>query len=61
MWKFVGVLGSPAAGKINITTDYTNECGVPAVGQRVFVKVNANLGGLEGPALIFTAVVPTSA
>ena len=46
---------------ITITTAYTSRFGVPAVGARVFVSVNANVDGYEGIPLVFSARVPAAA
>ncbi len=56
-----GTLDSPQAGYITITTPYTTRFGVPAVGTRVFVSVNANGDGYEGIPQVFSARVPASA
>ncbi len=58
--RLLGTLDSPVANRITITTAYTGEFGVPAVGQRVFVQCNANVSGFEGPRYTFSARVPTS-
>ena len=59
-FRLVGTLGSPVANYIDITSAYTAHFGVPAAGKRVFVTVNANINGYEGPALAFSARVPAS-
>ncbi len=58
--RLLGTLGSPVASYITITSTYTTRYGVPAVGQKVFVSVNANIDGWEGPKLVFSAVVPAA-
>ncbi len=40
---FLGTLGSPVSNAIDITTAYTARYGSPAVGKKVFVKVNQNI------------------
>jgi hypothetical protein len=60
-YRYLGLLESPVANHINITTAYTNRFGVPAVGSRVFVSVNANVDGYEGVPLVFSARVPAAA
>jgi hypothetical protein len=60
-YRFLGTLGSPQAGYINITAPYTSRFGVPAADSRVFVKVNANINGYEGVPLVFSARVPAAA
>ncbi len=59
--RYIGGLDSPVGGFCVITTAYTNRFGVPPVGARVFVQVNANLGGFEGPKVTYSAIVPQSA
>jgi hypothetical protein len=58
--RLLGLLDSPVANEIIITSQYTDKYGVPAVGQRVFVQVNDNINGWEGPRLGFSAVVPAA-
>lgn len=60
-YRLLGTLGSPVANYITITTAYTTRFGVPAVGTRVFVSVNANVDGYEGIPLVFSARVPAAA
>jgi hypothetical protein len=59
-YRLLGLLGSPVSNYITITTDYTDRFGVPAVGSRVFVSVNANVDGYEGIPLVFSALVPAA-
>jgi hypothetical protein len=60
-YRLLGTLDNPVGGYVNITTAYTTRFGVPAVGSRVFVSVNANVLGYEGVPLVFSARVPTAA
>ncbi len=60
-YRLLGTLGSPVASYIAITSAYTTRFGVPAVGTRVFVSVNANVDGYEGIPQVFSALVPASA
>jgi len=60
-YRLLGTLGSPVSNYITITTAYTSRFGVPPVGSRVFVTVNANLDGYEGIPLVFSARVPVAA
>jgi hypothetical protein len=60
-YRLLGILDSPAGAYIAITTAYTSRFGVPAVGSRVFVSVNANVNGYEGAPLEFSARVPAAA
>jgi hypothetical protein len=59
-YRLLGTLTSPVGGYITITTAYTTRFGVPAVGTRVFVSVNANINGYEGIPLVFSARVPAA-
>jgi hypothetical protein len=59
-YRLLGTLGSPQGGYVTITSDYTTRFGVPAVGTRVFVSVNANISGYEGIPLTFSARVPAA-
>jgi hypothetical protein len=59
--RLLGTLDSPVSNYITITTAYTNRFGVPAVGSRVFVSVNANVNGYEGIPLVFSGRVPAAA
>jgi hypothetical protein len=60
-YRLLGTLDSPSNNYITITSAYTDRFGVPAVGKRVFVSVNANVNGYEGIPLVFSARVPASA
>ena len=57
-YRLLGKLDSPQGGYVDITSAYTARFGVPAVGSRVFVSVNANVNGYEGTPLVFSARVP---
>ncbi len=59
-YRVLGTLDSPSSGYITITTAYTSRFGVPPVGKRVFVSVNANINGYEGIPLMFSARVPAA-
>jgi hypothetical protein len=59
-YRLLGILPSPVTQYIDITSAYTTRFGVPAVGQRVFVSVNANMDGYEGIPQVFSARVPAS-
>jgi hypothetical protein len=59
-YRLLGILGSPVSNYVTITSAYTTRFGVPAVGSRVFVSVNANVDGYEGIPLVFSARVPAS-
>jgi hypothetical protein len=59
-YRLLGTLGSPSGEYIDITSAYTTRFGVPPVGKRVFVSVNANVDGYEGIPQVFAARVPAS-
>jgi hypothetical protein len=59
-YRVLGTLDSPVANYIDITAAYTGRFGVPAVGDRVFASVNANINGYEGIPLMFSARVPVA-
>jgi hypothetical protein len=59
-YRVLGTLDSPQGDYITITTAYTNRFGVPPVGKRVFVSVNANVDGWEGIPRVFSALVPAA-
>ncbi len=59
-YRLLGILDSPVSNYITITSAYTARFGVPAVGSRVFVSVNANVDGYEGIPLVFSARVPAA-
>ena len=61
-YRVLGTLDSPGTdGNVDITSAYTGRFGAPAVGQRVFVSVNACVNGYEGIPLVFSARVPAAA
>ena len=47
-YRALGTLGNPQNNYVDITSAYTGRFGVPAVGKRVFVSVNACVNGYEG-------------
>jgi hypothetical protein len=57
---FLGTLNAPANGAIDITAAYTGRYGSPAVGKKVFVKVNQNISGWEDTPRQFWAIVPAA-
>jgi hypothetical protein len=59
-YRLLGTLDSPVSSYITITSAYTSRFGVPAIGNRVFVSVNANVNGYEGVPLTFSARVPAA-
>ncbi len=59
-YRLLGTLDSPVASYVNITSAYTTRFGVPAVGSRIFVSVNANISGYEGIPQVFSARVPVA-
>ncbi len=60
-YRLLGTLESPVAQYIDITSVYTTRFGVPPVGKRIFVSVNANIDGYEGIPQVFSARVPAAA
>jgi hypothetical protein len=58
--RMLGTLNTPSNSYVDITSAYTARFGVPAVNQRVFVQVNANINGFEGPRLTLACRVPVS-
>jgi hypothetical protein len=58
--RFLGPLGIPTANKVDITSAYTARFGTLAANLRIFVQVNANVDGFEGPRLTFSGRIPTS-
>ena len=58
---FLGTLDSPANNAVDITAAYTGRYGSPAVGKKVFVKVNQNVNGWEDIPRQFWAMVPAAA
>ena len=58
---FLGTLDSPVNDAIDITAAYTARYGSPAVGKKVFVKVNQNVYGWEDIPRQFWAIVPAAA
>jgi hypothetical protein len=60
-YRILGVLPAPAAGACNITSLYTARYGSPAVGTKVFVRVNQNIDGWEDVPVEVSAIVPAAA
>jgi hypothetical protein len=59
-YRLLGTLDTPTDGSVDITSVYTTRFGVPAVGSRVFVSVNAVVDGYEDVPLVFSGRVPAS-
>jgi len=57
----LGTLGSPVNNAIDISTAYKARYGSPAVGKKVFVRVNQNINGWEDVPRQFWAIVPAAA
>lgn len=57
---FLGTLDSPVNNAIDISTAYTAKYGSPAVGKKVFVKVNQNIDGWQDVPRQFWAIVPAA-
>ena len=60
-FRSLGTANAAKSKQLTITTPYTSRFGVPAVGSRVFVSVNANVNGYEGIPQVFSARVPAAA
>jgi hypothetical protein len=60
-FRVVGVLPAPVAGSCDITALYTARFGTPAVGSKVFVKINQVIDGWEDIGKEFIAIVPATA
>jgi hypothetical protein len=60
-WRWLGICPTVSGGYSTITTLYSDEYGVPAVGSRIFVRVREHVDGWAGPEQIFQATVPAAA
>ena len=60
-YRFLGVLPPAAHGSSDITSLYTARYGSPAVGTKVFVRVNQNVNGWEDVPVEVSAIVPPAA
>lgn len=56
--RVLGICPAPVGGSADITGLYTARYGVPAVGSKVFVRVNQFVDGYEDIGAEFRAVVP---
>jgi hypothetical protein len=56
--RYLGTLGTPNNGAIDITAPYTTRYGAPGVGKKVFVRVIQNINGWEDVPRQFWAIVP---
>ena len=54
------VLPAPAQGSCDITSLYRARYGSPAVGTKVFVRVNQNIDGWEDVPVETSAIVPAA-
>ena len=59
-YRILGVLPTPAQGACDITSLYTARYGVPAVGSKVFIRVNQNVNGWEDIPVQTSAIVPAA-
>ena len=59
-YRVLGVLPAPAQGSCDITNLYTARYGSPAVGTKVFVRVNQNIDGWEDVPVETAAIVPSA-
>jgi len=55
---FLGVLPSPVNSEVDISQAYKDRYGSPAVGKKVFVRINQNINGWEDVPRQFWAIVP---
>ena len=60
-YRILGVLPAPVAGACDITSLYKARYGSPAVGTKVFVRVNQNIDGWEDVPVEASAIVPAAA
>lgn len=60
-WNYLGTCPVVSGGYSTVTSLYTAEFGVPAVGTRIFAQVNQNVDGWQDNRVMFSAVVPVSA
>jgi len=60
-YRILGILPAPAQGSSDITNLYTPRYGSPAVGTKVFVRVNQNIDGWEDVPVETWAIVPAAA
>jgi hypothetical protein len=59
-YRVLGVLPAPAQGSCDITNLYQARYGSPAVGTKVFVRVNQNVDGWEDQPVETSAIVPAA-
>jgi hypothetical protein len=59
-YRVLGVLPDPALGSCDITNIYRARYGSPAVGTKVFVRVNQNVNGWEDVPVETSAIVPAA-
>ena len=59
-YRVLGVLPTAAQGACDITSLYTARFGTPAVGTKVFVRVNQNVNGWEDVPVETSAIVPAA-
>ena len=59
--RVLGLVPEPAAGYSTFTALYTAKYGIPAVGAKIFVRVNQCSNGWEDIPVQFSAVVPAAA
>ena len=60
-YRVLGVLPAPVQGSCDITNLYSARYGSPAVGTKVFVRVNQNVNGWEDMPVEASAIVPAAA
>jgi hypothetical protein len=57
-YRILGLLPVPAQGSCDITNLYKTRYGSPAIGTKVFVRVNQNIDGWEDVPVETSAIVP---
>jgi hypothetical protein len=57
-YRILGLLPVPAQGSCDITNLYKTRYGSPAIGTKVFVRVNQNIDGWEDVPVATSAIVP---
>jgi hypothetical protein len=60
-FRVLGICPAPTGGAADITALYTARYGVPAVGTKVFIRVNQFVDGWEDIPITFAAIVPAAA
>lgn len=59
-WRYLGELPEVVSGKSDITTLYSGKFGMPAVGQRVFIKSVQMASGWQDNPVFYHGLIPAS-